>query len=329
MMACSSDSTGLMVDDDGGAGGSGGGTAGSVGDGGVRRDGAAGSTGGTGGTGGSAAVTWERACDQVSKFCERLNSCAPFLIKLVYGDMATCTARARLGCVQNIGARGVTAMPADFVTCMNAAGAASCTDLLNNRFGGCVLKGSLMNGVGCAINSQCGTGFCRRGGGTMCGVCGPKSAAGGSCAQDNEECDLGLICKNKRCVATVALGATCDDAHACESPLYCKAGICANPVAVGEACTVEGSCNGLQGQFCNAQKICQVLGTATVGQPCGLGLTPPTVCAASASCQPNAARGTCAATAGDGEACSATRPCLSPATCVSGACKLPSPAMCN
>src|SRR5262245_53186516 len=94
-LRCGSDSRGLGLDVDGG-----------------------------GGTGGS--LTFEKACTESAAFCERIDACAPYLLKLVWGDAKTCAERLKISCLDESRAPGVTISPADYVACTSAIRAAKC-----------------------------------------------------------------------------------------------------------------------------------------------------------------------------------------------------------
>jgi hypothetical protein len=72
----------------------------------------------------------------------------------------------------------------------------------------------------------------------------------------------------------------------------------------------------------------------SAGQPCGIvNNTTYTACAAGGLCKgaSGLTAGTCQATAADGAACDDTAgpPCLSPAVCSGGVCKISDPGTCN
>jgi hypothetical protein len=309
---CADNSSGLGFESDGGPSGTGG-------------------TSGSAGTSDTGALTFDKACNETSAFCDKIDACAPSLVKLLWGSAKTCAERLRISCLDDSMASGAMGTPADFVACANTVRGATCDAILNNAVS-CPNKGTLANGVACGANGQCGSGNCRKAGDATCGACGPRSTAGGAC-RENEDCEKGLLCKSSLCLTPVDLGGACDARRPCRAPHYCKAGVCAAAGTGGDPCTTEDSCQTWNGFFCNTTaKVCQRFNSAGGGETCGLTTNPATFCGGAGDCRPNALSGVCQAPAKDGEPCGSTaqnRKCLTPATCVSGVCKVPSASACK
>jgi hypothetical protein len=240
---------------------------------------------------------------------------------------------------------------ASLQSCADALDVASCTDVFSNNVQACSFRGTLADGAICGDNSQCLSGFCALGG-TICGVCANKQAAGSACASgNNDECQTGLVCSSgKICAKPAAVGIACDDAtQPCLTGSFCTTGkTCALTVAAGDAC--PGAYLNLgDGTVCLGKntaanpQICTQIGTAAVGQTCGLapgnGL-PATLCAPGsvAACTLVSGavqlfgiptKGICAAPIADGHTCTATDICLPGAQCISGTCQIPSGRYCT
>ena len=283
---------------------------------------------------GSTSTTPQQACtDVASSICNKLESCYPFDLALLYGDVATCTARAAIDCPAAIGAAGSVATAANLEACSQAYAAISCGDLVaQTRPPACEVPGTLAAGSPCGSDLQCAgsNGYCKVSTGT-CGVCSTRSAAGGPCVS-TPDCQSGLACSLGACVTPGAAGATCSATQPCEGDLACQNGVCDQPLAAGAKCGPTTSCNALLGDYCAPSGVCTQAQSAAPGAACGLSTTGFTECA-KGTCKMAVASttGTCESLAADGAACNAaTGPgCLTPATCVNGACTIASPASCN
>ena len=281
--------------------------------------------------------TAAEACNQfASAFCSRLNGCAPFALQIFYGDMATCQTRAALGCTRDLEVSDTSETPTDMAACARDAASATCDDLIANNFpASCQIKpGKRLNGEGCGSSWQCMSTHCEKTDGD-CGVCAPRSSAGGACTVD-EGCTMGLVCAAKKCVARGEANAPCSDMAPCRANLYCSAtsNTCATPLQKGSSCAGDtGGCDLRQGVGCNflsAAPKCEMVAAAKGGQACGIVNGTLTLCVALDAC-PGAtltAPGSCLATAEDGQACTDDVHCLPPASCVGGLCRLPSSGSC-
>jgi hypothetical protein len=269
------------------------------------------------------------------KLCERLNTCAPFIFRFVFGDRATCVGRQRLSCVAEVAAPGTGATAANMAACGNSLAAGSCGDLSNLRnLPACDIHGSRPAGGPCGSNAQCQSGACRREPNTLCGVCGTPVDEGDACVDDSA-CAAGLSCHTK-CLKPQPLGMPCDASRPCQSGAYCKEAVCTAQGAAGAACIGEGSCDPGAGLFCNpAAGVCQAVAYASAGDSCGLVSGGVTICTAGGRCQMamGSVMGVCMPPAGDNEVCGGGRGCLGPAVCAgpagAGACRTPDPTSCE
>lgn len=299
--------------------------------------------GGAGGSDGGADVappTVEEACAQfATAFCGRLEACAPFVGQVLYGDRTMCESRAALGCMLDLEVADSNHTPTDMVACAHDASNASCADLLANDLPtSCQIKPGLrQNGQGCGSSWQCASTHCEKSS-SDCGVCAPRSAAGGSCTVD-EGCDLGLVCATQRCVAPGALNAPCGDAAPCRGGLTCSAAnkMCVTPLGVGASCENDkNACDFAKGVGCNgfaSPARCEMVASAKGGEACGIVNNTLTICIVLNSCNgisliPLQTMGTCPNPAGDGQQCNDNVHCLPPANCVGGLCRLPSSGSC-
>jgi hypothetical protein len=300
---------------------------------------------GQGCSGSTASVSADQACtDAANALCAKLNMCSALFVQIVFGDVSTCVSRSHAPCASGLSAHGTGASPSTLEACAQAIPGASCTDVLShNTPAACKpLMGQLANGTACGDSSQCQSGYCNQGTGigqkSTCGVCGTQAAAGGACKVD-DDCPYGAKCNTAQvCVTLGAAGATCDGTHPCQGTLACKGGTCATPDAAGQACTVDASgqsCDTNQGQFCNlTNKVCQMIGTAGPGQPCGFVSGGLVACTGAGLCKTSSTpgtSGTCLAPAADGASCDPLMgpSCLPPALCTGGKCTLADPSSCK
>jgi len=283
------------------------------------------------GCGSKSSVTIEEACTSVAaSACAKINTCFSFIVTSLYGDAATCQTRAKLGCVQTGIPAGSATTPDDVQSCGDAYAGLSCNDAISHSPpNACRSKaGSVVNGAACSDDAQCASTHCAKT--SDCGICAAVAAAGGTCATEND-CDYGLICnQSKVCVAPAAAGAACAATGECASPLICSGQKCSAAVAVGGVCdkTMQ-NCDSRQGLYCNTQNVCVAITFAGPGEACGIVGMAFVGCKASGQCKTSGAMGTCVAPAADGAACDTDTPCLAPAKCTSGICKLSNPASCG
>jgi len=274
----------------------------------------------------------DQACsDLANAECQKVNSCSSFLLKFLYGNIATCEARDKLGCMAGISADGVTVTPSQIEACVSATSAKSCSDVWALK-DACHLNGSLPDGSACGSGNQCQSGYCKIPWGKTCGVCTAKATAGANC-MSVWECASGLICAGGQCKTPGAAGALCSDSQPCRSDLYCNNGTCAKPAtSAGTPCdsSILTSCSIISGLYCPESGVCKNIQLVPGGSSCGLG----TSCEGGGVCKqksPDALSGTCVSPVADGQHCDASQSlyCMSPATCVSGQCVLPNPPACN
>ena len=209
----------------GGSEPSNGGNAGGAGGSGASGGGGSGASpdGGGGGDSGSG-VTAEQACtESANALCSMFDSCAPFAITVLFGDLATCIDVAKSGCLGSLQATKTAATPDAFLKCSQDIKTATCSDVLSNKTPpSCQPKGGTVgNGMACGDYWQCMSGRCAIPNNATCGVCANLAPAGGACPSDtDDECDYGLVCAdNLLCVTPGAGGAACDANHPCAAPL--------------------------------------------------------------------------------------------------------------
>jgi hypothetical protein len=270
--------------------------------------------------------------------CTKLDHCAHFILEVEFGDLATCTQRSALQCVNQFSAPGVTVSPSFSQACATAVASGLCRDLFDGTLPNACkpTPGQVASGAACGDAFQCSGNDCRKPAGSYCGTCTTLVQSGQSCA--TADCEPGLVCMpNKLCTPYQPLGGTCDVNHRCEYPLACHVGKCSNPLALGAVCvTATDECDHAQGLHCNSvSKKCAQIQLAAAGSQCGYAADGTlTACSAGADCKPAAAgamTGTCLAAALEGAACDATNGphCLAPAYCSSGKCALPDATACH
>jgi hypothetical protein len=291
-------------------------------------------------------------CDLAAKLCTKLAACAPFLLKAVYGDVTTCSDRLTLACTEQSRSTGSGMTANNLQHCADALDTAACKDVFANNVPACTFHGTLPDGATCGDGSQCVSGFCSQGG-SLCGVCAAKGAAGSACPSgSNDECQTGLVCSSgKICAQPAAVGLICDDTtQPCLTGLFCTAAAktCALTVPAGQDCPgayfnfVDGTLCSAKSSAANPQVGTQI-GTASAGQPCGLAPgngSPATLCApgsvAACSRAPDGilllgipTKGLCKDPRDDGFTCTATDICQPGAQCISGFCRIPSGRYCQ
>lgn len=290
-------------------------------------------------------------CDHATSLCAKLDTCAPFLMKAIYGDAVGCADRLTKSCSEQCRSRGTGMTETAILACESALSGASCNEVFANALAECAVSGTLTDGTACGDNSQCTSGFCAHRG-ALCGTCAAKGSAGAACPSgSNDECKTGLVCSGgKVCAAPAALGAPCDDTTApCLTGTFCTSSkTCASTVAAGADCPgaflnlVDGAVCFGKGTAANPQTAKQ-LETTPVGQACGLAPgdnAGPTLCApggvAACTAVSGAAalfglptKGICAGEKRDGYACSAGDLCQAGAQCINGICQIPSGRYCD
>jgi hypothetical protein len=290
-------------------------------------------------------------CDHAAALCTKLDQCAPFYLKAVFGDVVGCTDRLTKTCTAQSQSNGSGMTEAAILACEAALSTATCNDVFANKVPACTFHGTFADSATCGDNTQCASGFCNHGG-SLCGSCAAKGAAGAACASgSNDECQAALVCSSgKVCVAPAAVGGACDDTTApCLIGSFCtSAKTCALTVAVGADCP-GGYLNFGDGTVCfgkssaTSPQTAAQIGTAGPGQICGLspgaGL-PATLCAPGgvAACSPTrdsidllgiTTKGRCAALTQDSYQCAASGECFAGAQCIAGTCQIPSGRYCQ
>ena len=281
---------------------------------------------------GLSAESTEACADLATRSCNRLAFCAPLSLAIAYGDIARCIDRTIPVCISALQAKGSGQAPSRVRSCAQAYDTARCEDIVVGKAPpSCTFPGTLGLGEVCGDDSQCGSphGYCRLASDQTCGTCSTLGTAGAGCFSDRD-CDDGLVCYFT-CVAPVGLGEACDGmARQCPSTQVCLNYTCAAPGQAGAPCNPRADhCDRDHGLFCDAQtKACAHYTFADPGAPCGTGTT----CRAGACiAAPGTEKSLCVANAADGSECDATLgpPCMAPARCVEGVCRLPDSAGCR
>ena len=260
-------------------------------------------------------------------FCALLSQCSPTFAEIYFGsDEARCAERERSTVLDGLAQPGILVTPATLDACADEGIAGGCAELFkllggNDDPPSCKVPGKLVDGAACAYPLQCASGNCARGTTpTTCGVCAPRSAAGGACGQDTD-CAYGHACAEKVCVPFGTTDATCDAKHPCLPTLRCD-GTCKAPLGEGDACkNVTGDCDlYVKGLAC-VGGTCQKVTFANEGEDCGVTSGRPVACS-SGSCKPSLLKGTCFKNAKDGEPCDSFlgADCELHASCVDGKC---------
>ena len=295
-----------------------------------------GSGGGTGGTGGGAAVDADAVCAAFAdKLCTRLDSCSNFALRGNFGDLATCKARTKLGCVPWFGAPGSNVTAEGTNRCGDAYAALSCDDVENNLNPiECRVFGTFSNGTPCGDSAQCQSGHCSITSG-LCGTCKTRQPANGTC-DVSSNCEHGLICNAGLCFASGGTGASCSTAQPCKNTHACVNGQCRRYLTTfGADCDPNVGCDNFVGLWCNfGTAKCDRL-QLTASGTCGYNGSTFTLCSRAADCSipTGQMQGSCVAPANDGQSCTTAAPgafsCFSPGQCINGRCTLPSATFCQ
>ena len=281
------------------------------------------------------ALTADQGCEtQSNDRCMKLQMCSPVDLEKRFGDLATCEAREKLGCLAGLAAPDTGNSAEQVTECGEAVLAEACIDFLQKSAPNACLKQMGTSTGGCAFPAQCPTAFCAIDDTELCGTCAAQPSAGTSCATNG--CGQGLICVASTQMCEVARDANqaCDKTQPCANGLNCvgatatASGTCKPQVeSVGGTCdpthktTVD--CDDDAGLTCNTTTLkCVTQPIAQVGQACGPNNGVRTACASASSCviQTGQTIGTCVATAADGGACDTDvgPNCFFPAKCVVG-----------
>jgi hypothetical protein len=318
--------------------------------------GGAGGTGGSGGVGaadggpadGDAGVSADQACSETANaLCSKYATCAPIVLTVLFGDMATCTSVAKAGCLGSLEADKTAATPEGFQKCSQDLETVGCADILSHKPpASCQPQGGTVgNGMACGDDWQCASGRCNIPDNATCGVCASRAAGGAACPNTtDDDCEFGLVCNNMVCVVPGVAGASCDANHPCAAPLVCNGatiagglGTCAAGGALGAPCSNDQSCSLIEGLWCTREmnRACAKVGAAETGMPCGLlSVSEYSLCkggGAEGGCTVGTGMvmGTCPRLAMPGEPCSATTPCKAGGKCLNGLCTVREPSACR
>ena len=287
-----------------------------------------------------ARVKW---CSDGTKMdCAKLQACFPGVLKISYGDLATCQTRAVLACAGQPAIPGSTITPAMQAACLQARMNQSCDDYYNDvALPACQFKGSRALGASCVADEQCATGNCDAVPGQKCGACAAFLAAGAACTSGGT-CGSGLFCLGGVCAALGKAGSTCSANQPCGYGLFCNAGTCAPQAAEGGTCDPAADdvvCSDAKDLVCDpATMKCLVSKYVATGEVCNQ----TTFCPGGHGCavaSATATMGTCKPLAQQGETCTRNLPCVDPFACLitsanatSGTCgvrPVQSPDICN
>ncbi len=284
--------------------------------------------------------------DFATAACDKLNSCAPTVVSLAFGDVATCKTRGAISTQLSLKAPGVSVTSAELSACLSAFESASCTDVLSSSSSAskaCAFKGTLADGAACGSGFQCKSGSCRflfldAPGAAACGTCKATVALDGDCAAAN--CEPGLYCDGSKCKAFGKGGESCDGSKTlCGSGTACVNGKCSFPLLENGDCTASrGACDVMSGLTCapNADLVtykCTKLTLASLNQDCGVVSGKYVSCTGGTYCAGATATtaGKCKATPKEPDDCSESNTCLTPAACnmVTKKCEVFDPASCK
>jgi hypothetical protein len=312
------------------------------------RDAAAGTPDGPGAPADTAApspdapIALDQACGMFgTAYCANLALCHDTRLRQTFGTQAVCQERMQLYCIRYLGPLpGSHWTSADHVACARAIGRASCDPPYVRSFDlpECSYRaGDRANGQPCQAADQCQSFRCTADRDyPACGICSPPANEGEKC-NTSFECHqpavsapwLKVVCRGAVCVASRGLMESCDDAHPCDRPYFCGADHrCAPKRGQGEACTLTyDECDDFRDLYCQ-----RALGSETGTCKLRNVVPPGTICRAGDTCPAGSCMlETCYDWPREGGTCDEFKgpPCLFPADCSNGRCRLvPVPASC-
>lgn len=254
--------------------------------------------------------------------------------------MSECVTRFKVNCPSSLSAPGTGATAERYLQCATDVKTASCEDVAGRSPPeSCrTVAGTLEDGAVCGHDSQCKGRLCRKTSGNACGACSTLGSAGAPCEGD-DECDDGLKCHQKKCIAYGKAGDPCSASQPCLPTLGCNEGRCAPPLGPGAPCKYvpnENPCDFSQLYYCHPKDgVCAKVELAPPGGACEVSLEKITGCSAGSTCRipgdSSLGQGTCEAAAADGAPCDDEKGprCLSPARCIAGVCTIVDAATCK
>jgi hypothetical protein len=267
-------------------------------------------------------------------FCTQQSQCSAFGSLYYQGSFEQCQTSVAESCALSTHAAGSNLTDDLASTCAQAFAVASCDDVLDgNQPAACRVPGSRAVGQPCADAFQCQSLFCSRRSPRDCGTCAVLPKVGEPCTASGF-CDYGLECVSSTCAARRGPGEVCDGYHHCQGSLGCLKGSCQTST-IGAACDAGYDCNQYQLQYCDGSTLsCQSLPfvVAQLGESCGNGSDVTVQCPPAAYCKTMGSTdfGICTAMRIEGESCAPVNQlCASPATCISGICRLFDVTTCN
>lgn len=277
----------------------------------------------------------DEACTKGAEvFCNRLATCDPAAVQLLFGGPSTCAVQAKLLCTTEATAPGARVTPAEITACSEASAAQTCAERLDGKKPpACNHVGDRPEGASCIGDAQCATGYCA-GLGSGCGTCRPAAKAGQPCGTG---CARGLRCLDTAndpvCSEPLGADELCIDSSQCSRALQCVSRQCVPWLEENTPCSPlpdmkERGCDPAKSLACSA--VLQACVKAPVVQPgaeCAAkdGISP--VCSGG-RCEPEVAGASrCTRWAALGEPCT-DRPCIQPLWCVAGECVVAAQTLC-
>jgi hypothetical protein len=254
----------------------------------------------------------EAAAAMAQANCSKMVTC--FGAAVGFADLETCVTREELAFTDLLEAPGTSLIASSEVACASAVTEGTCADWFNYALPACQeYVGSLPLGTACAYDVQCSTGYCGVANGSVCGVCAALPDGGST--------------------APGGVGATCSTTTSCLYPLGCQNGTC-QEAGIGAACSpTTQDCT--YNEYCSSTTTtCEAFVWSAAGTTCGFIDDNDSVWSecltASCAVPAQAWTSTCPALANDGQTCSGSAVCVSPAVCsAAGTCTVPHAASCQ
>jgi hypothetical protein len=284
--------------------------------------------GGTGGSGGGLSAECTAYGEAV---CERLDACASFYIRVVYGDATRCAYRQALACEFHGAAPGSSFTHDVAADCALGYPNVACGSIFADVATECpYLAGTAADGEPCVSSWQCASASCQVTEPNGCGTCVPSLQVGAPCDGVLGVCTLGTACAGGVCQPLSPEGGSCAAGEPCDFFMACVNGVCSYGAGPGAGCDGANPCDfWSEGTFCSGAATCDPADVVGEGVACGDvgGVYSP--CAASGKC--SAASSTCVPPAEDAAACGGASEigCYEPRRCIDGSCQLPDSASCG
>jgi hypothetical protein len=257
--------------------------------------------------------------------CRRTTGCAPALVELFFGGLASCVELSAERCVAELVAPDVAMTAADIDRCVPVVTAQSCADIVDRNPPKCNVPGKRPLGSPCMTDFQCAAGACGGRNTLGCGTCRVLAKEGEACG----ECERDLRCVAGTCKRLGVLGVDCDATRPCSVAFRCSGGKCAQYAGAGESCTAPSDCETGRSFYCSLDAGCASFSFVPPEERCGVVGNRVFACAGGQCAGPDGGE-RCVGYVDAGKRCGALPEpsCFLTLYCAAGQCALPNDALC-